>query len=158
MALRSLFLYPMITGTLILLNSKDPQRMFFFNSVKRLKEGCWEINHVSNYRGLKTNLFTDFKDKLDDLDLIIELFNNDPDYSVINDLLLPTIMNYKFLEINKRSELEDFGPEKRIRYYETLEVEVISSLSGGKVERFGLFSKEYQNEIINLINNFKNKI
>jgi hypothetical protein len=151
-------LYPMITGTLILLNSKDPQRMFFFNSVKRLKEGCWEINHVSNYRGLKTNLFTDFKDKLDDLDLIIELFNNDPDYSLINDLLLPTIMNYKFLEINKRSELEDFGPEKRIRYYETLEVEVISSLSGEKVERFGLFSKEYQNEIINLINNFKNKI
>jgi hypothetical protein len=148
----------MITGTLILLNSKDPQRMFFFNSVKRLKEGCWEINHVSNYRGLKTNLFTDFKDKLDDLDLIIELFNNDPDYSLINDLLLPTIMNYKFLEINKRSELEDFGPEKRIRYYETLEVEVISSLSGEKVERFGLFSKEYQNEIINLINNFKNKI
>ena len=148
----------MITGNLLLLSSKDPQKIFIFNSVKRLKEGCWEINHVSNSRGLKTNLFTDFKDKLNDLDLIIELFNNDSDYSLINDLLLPTIMDYKFVAINKRSELEDFGPEKRIRYYETLEVEIISSLSGEKVERFGLFSKQYQNEIINLINNFKNKI
>lgn len=155
MALRSLFLYLMITGNLILLSSKDPQKIFIFNSVQRLKEGFWEINHVSNYRGLKTNLFTDLEDKLNELDLIIELFNDDPDYKLINDLLVPTIMNYKFVSISRRSEVEDFGREKRIRYYEALEVEIISSMKGEKVERFGLFSKEYQDSINSLINNFK---
>jgi len=144
----------MITGTLLLLNSKDHTKVVFINSVKRLKEGFWEINHVSTQRGLKTNLFTDFVDKLDQFDLIIELFNDDPDYKTINDLLLPTIMNYKLVEINKRSEIEEFGRDKRIRYYETLEVEIISSMKGEKVERYGLFTKEYRESIINLIKNF----